>query len=55
MNKNKKKEKYDAPKVTVSIVELEQGIAAGSAIQPTGNTVEDVEGQGTSAYGTDVF
>ncbi|WP_175992138.1 hypothetical protein [Sphingobacterium sp. CZ-UAM] len=57
MNKNAKK-MYVAPSIREHVVELEQGIAAGS--QPAtpgagGVTVDDAEGSGGSGWDTSGF
>ncbi|WP_343320986.1 hypothetical protein [Sphingobacterium multivorum] len=57
MNKNAKK-MYVAPSIKEHVVELEQGIAAGSQVAQPGNgsaTINDTEGTGGSGWDTSGF
>lgn len=55
MNKNTKK-MYIAPTIEELVVELEQGIAAGSgAAQPGAPTINDQDGAGASGWDVDGF
>ncbi|MFU1858101.1 hypothetical protein ACK8HY_13875 [Sphingobacterium sp. NGMCC 1.201703] len=56
MNKNAKK-MYVAPSIVENVVELEQGIAAGSGNAAPGNspTLNEEEGAGGSGWNTDGF
>lgn len=55
MNKNNKK-MYIAPTVEELVIELEQGIAAGSGnAGPGGATINDDEGSGGSGWDVDNF
>ncbi len=54
MNKNKKM--YIAPTIEELVIELEQGIAAGSgSAQPGAPAVNDEEGAGGSSWEVDGF
>ncbi|MEN5086414.1 hypothetical protein ABE426_08085 [Sphingobacterium faecium] len=54
MNKNKKM--YIAPTIEELVIELEQGIAAGSGnAQPGAPTVNDEDGAGGSSWEVDGF
>jgi len=54
MNTNAKK-MYVAPSIKEHVIELEQGIAAGSGVDPNAATINEVEGSSNAGYDGTTF